>query len=331
MEYELVLPSKPKIIKEENNRGVYEIEGLYPGYGNTLGNSLRRILLSSLSGGAITKIKIKGISHEFSVVPGVKEDIINIILNLKNLRLKMLGDEPQTITLKEKGPKEVRASDLKTPGQVEIVNPDLLIATITGDTNFEMELQAEKGIGYAPKEELNKEKVEVGTINLDAFFSPVKLVSYEVENMRVGERTDFNRLKIEIETDGVVAPREALEKSIDIMIKLLKAIVGFKEEEGEEGATTKETKNKGKEKGEKKSEEEKTEDKTEESDILKFKVEELGFSPRILRALEREKIATVNQLTKQKEEDLLKLRGIGKEAVGEIKKILAKYSLELES
>lgn len=330
MEYELVLPSKPKIIKEENNRGVYEIEGLYPGYGNTLGNSLRRILLSSLAGGGITKIKIKGISHEFSVIPGVKEDIINIILNLKNLRLKMLGDEPQTISLKEKGPKEIRASDLKTPGQVEIVNPDLLIATITGDTNFEMELQAEKGIGYAPKEELNKEKVEVGTINLDAFFSPVKLVSYEVENMRVGERTDFNRLKIEIETDGVVAPREALEKSIDIMIKQLKAIVGFKEKEEEkEDITTKETKNK--EKEEKRSEEEKTESKIEESDILKFKAEELGFSPRILRALEREKIATVNQLIKQKEEDLLKLRGIGKEAVGEIKKILAKYDLELES
>lgn len=327
MEYELVLPSKPKIIKEEKNRGVYEIEGLYPGYGNTLGNSLRRILLSSLAGGAITKIKIKGISHEFSVIPGVKEDIINIILNLKNLRLKILGDESQVLTIKEKGPKEIRASNIKAPSQVEIVNPDLLIATITGDTNFEMELHAEKGIGYAPKEELNKEKVEVGTINLDAFFSPVKLVSYEVENMRVGERTDFNRLKIEIETDGVVAPKEALEKSIDIMIKQLKAIVGFKEED----AAEKEIKGKKKEKEEKKDKEERIEDKTEELDILKFKAEELGFSPRILRALEREKITTVNQLIKQKEEDLLKLRGVGKEAVGEIKKILAKYNLELGS
>lgn len=327
MEYELVLPSKPKIIKEEKNRGVYEIEGLYPGYGNTLGNSLRRILLSSLAGGAITKIKIKGISHEFSVVPGVKEDIINIILNLKNLRLKIMGDESQVLTIKEKGPKEIRASSLKAPSQVEIVNPDLLIATVTGDANFEMELHAEKGIGYAPKEELNKEKVEVGTINLDAFFSPVKLVSYEVENMRVGERTDFNRLKIEIETDGVVAPKEALEKSIDIMIKQLKAIVGFKEED----AAEKEIKGKKKEKEEEKDKEEKTEDKTEEPDILKFKAEELGFSPRILRALEREKITTVNQLVKQKEEDLLKLRGVGKEAVGEIKKILAKYNLELGS
>ncbi|OGZ31841.1 MAG: DNA-directed RNA polymerase subunit alpha [Candidatus Niyogibacteria bacterium RIFCSPLOWO2_12_FULL_41_13] len=332
MKYELVLPSKPKIIKEENNQGIYEIEGLYPGYGHTFGNSLRRILLSSLAGGAITKIKIKGVSHEFSVVPGVKEDIINIILNLKNLRLKILSDEPQTITLKEKGPKEVRASDLKVPSQVEIVNPELVIATITGEINFEMELQTENGIGYAPREELNKEKVEVGTINLDAFFSPVKLVSYDVENMRVGERTDFNRLKIEIETDGTIAPREALEKSIDIMIKQLRAIVGFKKEEEEE-TLSKETKTKEKEKGEKRDEEkeEKTEDKIEESDILKFKAEELGFSPRILRALEREKITTVNQLTKQKEEDLLKLRGIGKEALGEIKKILAKYDLELGS
>lgn len=329
MKYELILPSKPNIIKEENNRGIYEIEKLYPGYGHTLGNSLRRILLSSLAGGALTKIKIKGIFHEFSVVPGVKEDIINIILNLKNLRLKILSDEPQTITLKEKGPKEVRASDLKVPSQVEIVNPDFVIATITGDTNFEMELQAENGIGYAPKEELNKEKVEVGTINLDAFFSPVKLVSYDVENMRVGERTNFNRLKIEIETDGTIAPREALEKSIDIMIKQLKAVVGFKEEE----TTIKETKTVEKEKGGKRDEEkeEKTEDKIEESDILKFKAEELGFSPRILRALEREKITTINQLIKQKEEDLLKLRGVGKEALGEIKKILAKYDLELGS
>lgn len=328
MKYELVLPSQPKIIKEEENKGIYEIEGLYPGYGYTLGISLRRILLSSLVGAAITKVKIKGVSHEFSVIPGVKEDIMNIILNLKNLRLKMHTDSPQIITLKEKGPKEIRASDFKAPSQVEIINPDLLIATITDNITLEMELQTEKGIGYIPREELSKEKVEVGAINLDAFFSPVKLVTYEVENMRVGERTDFNRLRIEIETDGAITPRESLENSISIMVKQLKAIVGFKEEEEEKEEKEEEEKETKKEKKEK---EEKVEEKIGGEDILKFKVDELGFSPRILRALEREKISSVSQLIKQKEEDLVKLRGIGTEAIAEIKKILAKYNLGLGS
>lgn len=330
MKYDLILPSKPKIIKEEGQVGVYEIEGLYPGYGHTLGNSLRRILLSSLVGAAVTKVKIKGVSHEFSTIPGVKEDVINIILNLKNLRMKIHTDSPQIITLKEKAAKEVKASDLKTPSQVEISNPDLLIATITDNkAELEMEIQVEQGIGYVPKEELSKEKVEVGTINLDAFFSPVKLVSYEVENMRVGERTDFNRLRMEIETDGTITPKEALEKSITIMIKQLKAIVGFKEEdEKKEESKEKIDKEKAKAKKETKT---KTEEKTDGDDILKFKVEELGFSPRILRALEREKISTINQLIRQKEEELVKLRGIGKEAISEIKKILAKYNLTLGS
>lgn len=326
MKYDLILPSKPKIIKEEGQVGVYEIEGLYPGYGHTLGNSLRRILLSSLVGAAVTKVKIKGVSHEFSTIPGVKEDVINIILNLKNLRMKIYTDSPQIITLKEKGMKEVKASDFKTPSQVEISNPDLLIATITDNkTELEMEIQVEQGIGYVPKEELSKEKVEVGTINLDAFFSPVKLVSYEVENMRVGERTDFNRLRMEIETDGTITPKEALEKSITIMIKQLKAIVGFKEEDEKKEEPKEEINT------EKAKKETKTEEKTDGDDILKFKVEELGFSPRILRALEREKISTINQLIRQKEEDLVKLRGIGKEAISEIKKILAKYNLTLGS
>ena len=228
-EYNVSLPSKPRIVSEEEFKGTYEIDGLYPGYGHTLGNSLRRIILSSLPGSAITSVKIEGVPHEFSVLEGVKEDIVTILLNLKKIRIQMMTDEPQTISLNVKGPKIVIAGDIKTPSQLEILNPDQQIAEITDKkTNLSMEITVERGLGYVSKDVLQKDKVDIGVISLDAIFTPIRRVNYEVENMRVGNRTDFNRLRIVIETDGTITAHKALEKSIEIMINQLKAVVGFK-------------------------------------------------------------------------------------------------------
>ena len=214
------LPSKPKVIKQEKNKATFEIEALYPGYGITMANSLRRVLLSSLEGAATTSVKIKGVSHEFSTIPGVYEDVINIMLNLKQLRFKIFTEESQKVTLKVKGEKEVKSSDLKVPSQLELVNKDAHIATLTNKTaSLEMEVQVEKGIGYISREAEKKEKLEVGLIPLDAIFTPVKRVSFHVENMRVGKRTDYDRLFLEIETDGTIPPQEALAKASQILVK----------------------------------------------------------------------------------------------------------------
>ncbi|MEK7148104.1 MAG: DNA-directed RNA polymerase subunit alpha, partial [Patescibacteria group bacterium] len=220
------------MISEEGDSGVFEIEGLYPGYGHTLGNSLRRIILSSLPGVAITSVKITGVSHEFSTIDGIKEDVVTILLNLKKVRMRFSTDEPQTLTLKIKGEKVVKASDLEVPGQVEILTPDEVIATLTSkNASLEMEIRAEKGLGFMPKEMIDKSRVEIGSIALDGIFTPIRRASYEVENMRVGDRTDFNKLKVFIETDGTLTPTAALSTSIEIMINQLKAIIGFKEDE----------------------------------------------------------------------------------------------------
>src|SRR3989344_79231 len=202
----IILPSKPKVISEKDNTGVYEIENLYPGYGYTLGNSLRRIILSSLPGAAITSVKIDGVSHEFSTIDGVKEDVIMIILQLKKVRMKITGEGTQPLELKIKGPKEVSAADIKAPGQVEILNPEQHLMSLTGKTEVRLEITVEQGLGYVPKEALQKERVEIGAIAVDAAFTPIRRVNYEVENMRVGNRTDFNRLRVTIETDGSLKP-----------------------------------------------------------------------------------------------------------------------------
>jgi DNA-directed RNA polymerase subunit alpha len=211
IEQTIAIPSKPKIVSEENFKGIYEIDGLYPGYGHTLGNSLRRIILSSLPGTAITEVKISGVGHEFSTIEGVKEDVISIILNLKKLRISMKNNEAMKIDLHIKGPKKVTAADIEVPSQVEIVNKDQYLFEVTTKTDVHIEIKVENGIGFVPKEVLQKEKVEVGTIALDAIFTPIRRVNYESENMRVGDRTDYNRLRLTIETDGTITPREALE------------------------------------------------------------------------------------------------------------------------
>jgi len=209
---------KIKTISETKTEGFFEIEGLYTGYGLTLGNALRRSLLSSLPGAAITQVKLKGVEHEFSTIPGVKEDVVEITLNLKRVRFKFYATEPQVLTLKVKGEKKVTASDIKTNAQVEIVNLDCHIATLTGkNAEIDMELTVEKGLGYVPVEARKLEKLPIKTIALDAIFSPVQKVNFVVENMRVGDRTDYNRLKLTIETDGTITPSSALHKASNIL------------------------------------------------------------------------------------------------------------------
>jgi DNA-directed RNA polymerase subunit alpha len=213
------LPKAPKIIKKEKNKATFEIEALYPGYGVTIGNALRRVLLSSLEGAAVTQMKIKGVPHEFTTIPGVLEDVVTIMLNLKQLRFKMIGEEPQRATLKIKGEKEVKGADFELPAQLELVNPDCHIATLTSkNAKLEMEILVEKGVGYLPRERKRKEKLEIGVIPVDAIFTPVKRVAMRTENMRVGERTDFDRLFLEIETDGTITPEEAFSKACKILI-----------------------------------------------------------------------------------------------------------------
>jgi len=317
-DYTILLPSKPKIVSEEGFRGVFEIEGLYPGYGQTLGNSLRRIIWSSLPGVAITSVKINGVSHEFSVMDGIKEDVITILLNLKKVRMRFATDEAQTFTLKVKGEKVVTASDFEVPGQVEILTPDEVIATLTDkNASLEMEVRAEKGLGFMPKEMIEKSRVDIGTISLDGSFTPIRRATYEVENMRVGDRTDFNKLRIFIETDGTITPSVALTSAIEIMIHQLKAIVGFKEEELIAPADEQP--------------EESHEDSKGDSDpeVLKTRIESLELSSRTEHALASANIRTVGGLARKKEKDLLELEGLGAKGIQEIKKALGEFGITL--
>ena len=221
------LPSKPKIIEKKDNWAKFQIESLYPGYGVTIGNSFRRVLLSSLEGAAVTQMKIKGVAHEFSTISGVLEDIILIMQNLKQLRFKIYTDEPQKANLKIKGEKKVKGSDIKIPSQLELINKSSHIATLTKKTaELEIELLIEKGIGYFPREARKKEKLAIGTMLLDAIFTPVKRVSYQIENMRVGERTDYDRLFLEIETDGVITPEDAFSQAAEILVKQFSLFAG---------------------------------------------------------------------------------------------------------
>ncbi len=226
---------KPKIVEKKDNWARFEIEALYPGYGVTIGNSLRRVLLSSLSGAAVSWVKIKGVPHEFSTIPGVLEDAILIMQNLKQMRFKLYGDEPQRATLKIKGEKKIKGSDFKFPSQVELVNENCDIATLTDKkAELEMEIQIEKGTGYLPREMDVQQKLEIGTIPLDAIFTPVRRVSFRVENMRVGKRTDFDRLFLEIETDGTITPEKALWESSEILVNHFAIIKDeFKQKEPE--------------------------------------------------------------------------------------------------
>lgn len=237
-------PKPIKITEETAVKGVFEIEELYPGYGMTLGNSLRRVLLSSLQGAAVTRAKIKGVSHEFSTMPGVLEDVIAILLQVKQMRFKMYGEDPQSASVRVKGEKEVKGSDFKLPSQLELINTDIVIAHLTQKSaEFEMELQVERGIGYVPVAEQKKEKVDIGTLALDAIFTPIKNVSFRVEHMRVGEKTNFDRVVLEVETDGTMRPALAVLTAVRILQKHFEVIgEGLKDVKEEEPAKKEEKK-----------------------------------------------------------------------------------------
>lgn len=325
MDNNVALPSKPRVVSEKENSASFEIDGLFPGYGHTLGNSLRRIILSSLTGAAITSVKIDDVAHEFSTIDGVQEDVITILLNLKRVRFSMIGDEPQVLRLSVKGVNSVTAKDIQATGQVEILNPEQNIAELTSkNASISMEITIEKGLGYVPRELRNEDKAEIGTIQLDATFTPIRRVNYEVENMRVGDRTDYNRLRIFIETDGAVTPRQALERSIEIMIHQLKAIVGFKESLEEEVVETVVHAT------------EKTEAVTApkqkeqvDSEVLKTRVESLKLSARTISALDQANIRTVGGLARKREEDVLAIEGLGIKGLQEIKRALSEFGITL--
>jgi DNA-directed RNA polymerase subunit alpha len=318
LETNVTLPSKPRVVSEEDNKGVFEIDGLYPGYGHTLGNSLRRIILSSLPGAAITQVKIAGVEHEFSTLEGVKEDVITILLNLRRIRLNSHSEEPITVSLKKKGAGAVTAKDIEAPSQVEILSTDQHIAEITNkSTELDIEMTIERGLGYVPREVHQKEKMEIGTIALDAVFTPIRRANYEVENMRVGDRTDFNRLRVIIETDGTYSAREAMEKSIEIMIHQLKAIIGFQDQYEEPTQSS--------------ANEEEEQESEPDQEVLKTRIETLDLTPRTLQSLEEASIRTIGGLVRKKKDDILALEGIGPKGLEEIESLLENMKLKLEA
>ncbi len=218
------LPTSIKTKNISNNNSVFEIESLYPGYGVTLGNAIRRVLLSSLSGAAVTEVKIKDAPHEFATLKGVKEDVLHILMNIKQLRFKIFTEDPQTATLVVKGEKEVTGKDFELPADLKLANPDLHIATLTDKSaQLEIEIKVEKGMGYVFEDK--EIKKSVGVIGMDAIFTPIKKVNYVVENMRVGKRTDFDKLSLEVETDGTITPKEALSQSLDILVSQFQYIL----------------------------------------------------------------------------------------------------------
>jgi len=306
------LPSSPKLVKQEGNTAIFEVDGLYPGYGITIGNALRRVLLSSLEGAAITQIKIKGATHEFSTMGGVLEDVLMILLNIKKLSFKCFSEEPQTISLKVKGERVVKGKDFKLTSEVELMNPEQHIATLTkSSSEFEMEAVVEKGIGYDPIEKRENEKAEVGVLFVDAIFTPIKRVSMKIDNTRVGKRTDFDKLILEIETNGVITPTEAWNKSAEILVNNFNLIA--------EAFTKVEVKV--------------TEAKKpkEDDSQKKIKIEDLNIPERAKNALLGASIKTVGGLVKKEEKDLLDLEGMGEKALEKVKKELKKMKLSLKT
>lgn len=317
------LPLPPKVTQKKKNEAVFEIEGLYPGYGVTIGNALRRTLLSSLEGAAVTEVKIKGFAHEFATASGILEDGIMLTLNLKNLRFKIFEGTSHKIELKVKGEKEVTGADFKVPSQLKLINPETHIATITDKgTEFDMEILVEKGIGYEPKDSRRKnhadgKKSEIGTIMLDAIFSPIRNVNFQVENMRVGDRTDFDKLSLGIETDGTITPEEAFFQACEILIKHFNIIFSGSPE--------------GKETLEENVKEVAENVKEEVGDITKTAVEDLKLTGRTLNTLLKNNIKTVGGIVKKSEKSLSELEGMGDKALSEIKRKIKKLGLELRS
>ena len=310
---------KPKIeiaeISEDNRYGKFICEPLERGYGTTFGNSLRRMLLSSLEGAAITSIRIDGVLHEFSTIPGVRDDVTNIVLNLKELCLKMTGNEPRIIRIDVEGEKEVTAADIICDADIEILNPDLHIATVNEDGKLKIEMTVERGRGYVPADKNKKPDDTIGVIPIDSIFSPVKRVNYTVQDTRVGNVTDYDRLILEVWTDGSLRPEEAVSKAAGILVmhlKLFQNMDGLPEEEEEEEATFPE------------------EEEDDSSKVLDMTIEDIDLSVRSFNCLKRANINTVADLAEKTEDDMMKVRNLGRKSLEEVKKKLEELGLTLK-
>ncbi len=319
----IAIPQKPKFTSVDEKTGKFEVEGCYPGYGTTLGNALRRVLLSSLGGAAITSAKIKGATHEFSTLPGVLEDVIQIILNLKQVRFRLFREESIKVSLKAKGEKEIKAGMIKCSAEIEVVNKDAHIATITSPKGeLEIELEIGRGIGYVPVEQQERGEKEIGVIAIDAIYTPIRRVNYTVENMRVGKKTDYEKITLEIVTDGSIEPKEAFSRAVAILVEQFSVLSKL---EDEKKSRTKEVKPA----EETALEEEKKEDKKEDPKIVKV-VDLKNLSTRTLNVLEKGKIAKVGDIIKLTEAQLSDLDGMGAKGVKEIKKAIGDFGLNLK-
>jgi DNA-directed RNA polymerase subunit alpha len=323
----ITLPQKPKFTPLDEKTARFEIDGCYPGYGTTLGNAIRRVLLSSLPGAAIISVKIKSVKHEFSTIPDVMEDVIQIILNLKQVRFRLFKDEPVKVSLKAKGEKEVTAGMIECTSSVEVVDKNAHVATITSAKGeIEMEMEVAPGIGYVPVEQQDREKKEVGTIAVDAIFTPIRRVNYEISNMRVGKRTDFEKISLEITTDGSIMPQDAFSKAIAILVdqfSILSQVSAAEAEQGEDADS--------KEEEMEKKEVKKEVVTAEEEDPKKIPVTDLkNLSTRTLNVLEKGKVAKVGDIIKLTEEQLGDLEGMGAKGIKEIKKTIGDFGFNLK-
>lgn len=337
---QITLPEKPVIVKQEGNYAMFEIRACYPGYGMTLGNAFRRVLLSSLQGAAITSVKIVGVNHEFSTITGVLEDVVEIVLNLKRVRFKMYTDEPVKLHLKVKKEGAVTADSISKADNVEVINSAAHIATITNSsTVLEMEFTVEKGVGYLPVEQQENEKAEIGVIGVDAIFTPVKMVNYRVEHMRVGKMTNYDKLILEIETDGSRTPEEAFRQAVVLLVEHFNL---FKDVNVDTNGQSSDSMLEYFEVGNEKTENEGTEEeqeveavpskKTVDSDkeVLKTSIEDLALPVRVLKVLQENKIKTVAKLVGRTEEGLSDLPGMGEKGIKDIKKAIGKLGLTLK-
>lgn len=306
---------KPEIetveLKSNGTYGKFVLEPLERGYGTTLGNSLRRVLLSSLPGVAVNSVKIDGIHHELSTIPGVKEDVTEIILNLKGLTAKMYGDGPKTIYIEAEGECEVTAGDIKTDSEVDILVPDMHIATLGAGAKLYMEITIDRGRGYVSAEK-NKQYIQqsIGTIAVDSIYTPVLKVNYSVENTRVGQITDFDKLTMEVWTDGTISAKEALSQSANLLKDHLTLFIDLSDEPLPETLMV-EKDDKGKEK------------------ILEMTIEELDLSVRSFNCLKRAGINTVNDLIEKSEEEMMKVRNLGKKSFDEVREKLSSLGFQM--
>ena len=294
----------------DKNYGKFIVEPLERGYGTTLGNSLRRILLSSLPGAAVTSIKIDGILHEFSTVPGVKEDVTAIILNLKKLSVRLNGDTPKRAIINAVGPKEVTAADIISDGDVEIFNPELHIATLDENATLVMEINLANGRGYTPADQNKTESTPIAVIPVDSIYTPARKVNFTVQNTRVGQITDYDRLILEIWTDGSISPEESVSIGAKIMQEHLKLFIDLTDSMDSVEIMV-----------------EKEEDQKEK--VLVMTIEELDLSVRSFNCLKRANINTVEELTHKSEDDMMKVRNLGKKSLDEVKHKLEELGLSL--